>query len=435
MDTKTQQRLARLHAVLGSSQLGERESAWAKMNEILRKDGYSWNDLPDLLRGTGETDAREVIREPSAPLPLERLTTALGKYLHLQEHEYLAIALWIAHTFVFDRFMVSPRLALASPVRRCGKTTALSLLATLCHRDERLDGLTPAAIYRLIDSGKLTLLCDEADTYRLHKNDLLRGVFNSGHRRGGRFARATRDGVAMFSSYAPMAMGVIGSKSLPLTVLDRSIVIRMTRADPKRGLHRFDELSHAIAAELEAIHKALWAWSRGASLNSDPQLPPELHHRAADNWRPLISIADTCGHEWGRAAREAAIALSGSLDHEDPGVMLLRGIRQVFDVRGVDRIFSQALVEALVAMEGAPWSEWRGKTGDRHPHPLTQIELANVLHDFDIAPKSIWPLPRTANSKSQKGYYRRQFEAAWGSYCGSDDASPADELPLVLRSA
>jgi hypothetical protein len=57
------------------------------------------------------------------------------------------MALWIAHSFVYQRFMVSPRLALASPVRRCGKTTALSLLGALSHRGERFDDLSPAVLW------------------------------------------------------------------------------------------------------------------------------------------------------------------------------------------------------------------------------------------------------------------------------------------------
>jgi len=123
MDIKIRRRLGMLHALLGSSHAGERENAWAKIIEILCEQGCSWNDLPDLLRATGETESRDATREPSGRLPLERLGTALGEYLQLQEHEYLAVALWIAHTFVFNRFMMSPRLALASPVRRCGKTS------------------------------------------------------------------------------------------------------------------------------------------------------------------------------------------------------------------------------------------------------------------------------------------------------------------------
>ena len=105
------------------------------------------------------------------------------------------------------------------------------------------------------------------------------------------------------------------------------------------------------------------------------------------NWRPLISIADACSHERGRQARVAAVALSAGLNHEDQGVTLLGDIRQVFDARGGERFFSQVLVDALVAMEGAR-SEWRGK-GNRQPRPLTQVRLADMLHDFDIAPMSI----------------------------------------------
>jgi hypothetical protein len=40
-------------------------------------------------------------------------------------------------------------------------------------------------------------------------------------------------------------------------------------------------------------------WRRDVELKSDPDMP--LRNRMADNWRPLISIADTLG--WGEQAR------------------------------------------------------------------------------------------------------------------------------------
>jgi hypothetical protein len=42
-------------------------------------------------------------------------------------HQFVAVALWIAHTFVYQRFAVTPRLMMTSPVRGCGKTTLLDL--------------------------------------------------------------------------------------------------------------------------------------------------------------------------------------------------------------------------------------------------------------------------------------------------------------------
>ena len=46
---KDRQRLRQLHAMLGSSNAAERENAWNKVDEWLRKHGKTWNDLPELL--------------------------------------------------------------------------------------------------------------------------------------------------------------------------------------------------------------------------------------------------------------------------------------------------------------------------------------------------------------------------------------------------
>ena len=51
----------------------------------------------------------------------------LEEYVALRPHEYIAVALWALHTHVYDRFMVTPRLALRSPVADCGKTTLLDV--------------------------------------------------------------------------------------------------------------------------------------------------------------------------------------------------------------------------------------------------------------------------------------------------------------------
>src|SRR5262249_21904188 len=106
-----------------------------------------------------------------------------------------------------------------------------------------------------------------------------------------------------------------------------------------------------------------------------------LHNRAADNWRPLLAIADIAGGEWPERARAAVRALD--TEDDTAPVTLLLDIQSVFSARGVDRISSADLVAALVAMEGRPWAEWpQGK-------PLTQNGLARLLKLFGIAPTTI----------------------------------------------
>jgi hypothetical protein len=44
---------------------------------------------------------------------------------------------------------------------------------------------------------------------------------------------------------------------------------------------------------------------------ADPAVPETLNDRAADNWRPLLAVADRAGSEWPKRARDAALVLSG----------------------------------------------------------------------------------------------------------------------------
>ena len=52
--------------------------------------------------------------------------------------------------------------------------------------------VTPAAIFRVVEAYRPAVLVDEADTF-LRDNDELRGVINSGHRRGGSVLRTVGD--------------------------------------------------------------------------------------------------------------------------------------------------------------------------------------------------------------------------------------------------
>ena len=102
----------------------------------------------------------------------------------------------------------------------------------------------------------------------------------------------------------------------------------------------------------------LRAWAANCELNRNPGVPLRL--RGADNWRPLLAIADDlyCGDE----ARAAAVALSGTEPEEDPIVLLLTAIRDVFTTRNLDRIFGVMLVEALLTPEESPWCELARRT-------------------------------------------------------------------------
>jgi hypothetical protein len=433
MDLRTRRLLKKLVGLLGTDNEKERDSALRRIDEILKKHKRAWVEMHELI-GNLPNDP-----QPAPPTndyassigPLDLVEGMLRRYVQMKDHEYVAIALWVTHTHVYDRFAITPRLALTSPTSDCGKTTVLLLLKAFCASPHKSDDVTPAALFRLIGAGATTLLCDEIDNADLAINRTFLTIANGGHHRGGRIVRTIDGQPKSFSTFAPMALAAIGAVSLPLPLRRRSISIHMERADDSSDLTRFDEISDKAA--LDIVCRTVRLWVNEATLAPDPAMPNGLRGRAADNWRVLFSIADAYGEGWGERARLAALIMAGGYRDEDIVVTLLRHIREIFDGGRVDRIASAALVEALLDLEDAPWAEWRGVKDYQPPRRLTQATLASLLKAFTIRPRSIWPARRTADSQSRKGYYRADFEAAWRAYCPTDGTPAQPNVYKLLR--
>lgn len=343
---------------------------------------------------------------------LEGLVQYVRRHAVVSEHEAIAIALFVLHTYLIDSVGVSPVLALASPEKRCGKTTVLTLLSRLVYRSLPCSNITPAAVFRAIEAWHPTLLIDEADTF-LRNSDELRGVLNSGHTRETAYViRTVGDNhqPRRFCTWAPKVIALIGN--LPDTLHDRAIVINLRR---KLAHENTEKLRYADPAQLEELRRRCARFaqdSKEAVQSAQPPLPAELNDRAADNWEPLIAIADQAGDEWPVRAREAALALSGETFEQDDSrrVLLLSDIRDVFASKKVERLSSADLIEALAAMEDRPWGEYnRAQYGYKQVSPR---QLSQLLKGFGIAPKDI----RIGERGGVKGYMLEQFEDAFSRY-------------------
>jgi hypothetical protein len=346
----------------------------------------------------------------------------------ITSEERLAVALWILHTYIYERYRETPRLALLSPVNGCGKTTLLSLLELLVHYGRSAANVTPAVIYHQIDRNpQTTWLIDEGDNLELHRNAIIRAVLNMGHTRGASVWRMNKGEPHERRVFAPLAIAAIGA--LPFPLLRRSITINMQRPGRDQEIERLNDAGTHWDASREQIEK----WAMTCALEPEPKIPSQLRHRAADNWRALLAIADHLGH--GEAARSAAICLSSTRIYTEPGVALLADILMVFEQLAVDRITSADLVAALLGLNDGDWHEWRGPKEDRQPHKLTQSELAAMLRPFHIVPRTIWPKPRGSGGRSRRGYFRSWFEKAWDAYCRTDTPTQPSNVISLDRGA
>jgi hypothetical protein len=173
-------------AALSDADLDRRAGARRNLAELLARHRKTWNDLADALCGIAPAPWLNPSAAPDDPVrvnPLALVCHLLEEYVELRgPHEYVAVALWTLHTHVYNRFTVSPRLALRSPVAGCGKTVLIDVLSKLTARAAKFDSISTAAIFRLIDESHSTLMIDEADNLgiALQPNGRLRAVFNSG---------------------------------------------------------------------------------------------------------------------------------------------------------------------------------------------------------------------------------------------------------------
>ncbi|WP_249130150.1 DUF3631 domain-containing protein [Bradyrhizobium sp. AUGA SZCCT0283] len=425
---KDRERLRKLHAMLGSNSPGEAENARKMIVDLLARFNATWPDLTTLL----QEDEPQQADGPTAFdfNPLDLIHHMLAEYISLTAHQLVAVTLWIAHTYIYRYFIQTPRLFLTSPVRGCGKTTLLSLIEKLTPKADRIDGISDAALFRLLDR-EPTLLLDEFDNADLPNNPIMRRVLNAGHRKGGVETRVIGKEVVKYSVFAPVALAAI--KRLHRPLMDRSIVIAMHRSRTK-----FPEFDGNDAALIH-IEEALRTFFRanGAFLNTKPVLP--FKNRIADSWRPLIAVADLCGasevNDCPALAREAALEFNKSVRDEDPEIILIEHCISAFKSENVDRLRTEHLLAILHTY--SMWSEWEGLKGSATSHPLTVHELATMLRDFGIRPRAFNTLHRKPGDKTARGYFLAPFEAAWQLYGGNDPADwkkPAAPKEIVSKA-
>jgi putative DNA primase/helicase len=345
---------------------------------------------------------------------LDNLAAAIRRHVVLPDRARDACALWVVHTYLTDRFLISPRLGVRSPTKGCGKTLLLDVLDRVVARPLPTANVTAAAIFRVIEAHRPTLLVDEADTF-LRDNDELRGVLNSGHRKGGAVLRTVGDDhePRSFATYAPCVIALIGA--LPETLHDRAVTVDLKRRLPSEKADPFrpDRADHLDVLARKAVR---WAKDNADRIDvADPAMPAGIINREADNWRPLLAIAAVAGGEWPERARKAAEAahIAAADDAESRLELLLGDIRDSFSAEGKAEMPSADLVKALIAIEGRPW----GELGKNHK-PLTQNGLARRLKPLGITPDTI-----REGKTMFKGYYLHRFQEALSRYLPPEGVS------------
>src|SRR5262249_50107769 len=152
---------------------------------------------------------------------------------------------------------------------------------------------------------------------------------NSGYRRKGKatccIGKGTEISFKDFATFCPKAIAGIGT--LPGTVADRSIPIRLERAiRGAEGVAKFRERD--VEFEVLEIKTKIEAYATQIAetvATARPVMPDELSDRQQEAAESLVAIADLAGGMWPDRIRKALVALctEAQVADESIGVALL----------------------------------------------------------------------------------------------------------------
>ena len=155
---------------------------------------------------------------------------------------------------------------------------------------------------------------------------------------------------------------------------------------------------------------------------ADPAVPDALNDRAADNWTPLLVLADLAGGHWPETARRAALQLSGddATQTLDIREQLLQDVKNVFSEAQADRLSSKDLCDRLAKIEGRPWAEF----GKRH-EPISKNQLAYQLRHLNIASRAV-----RIGDLTPRGYSIDDFTDAFSRYLAGNPFSKCNNATM-----
>jgi hypothetical protein len=160
-----------------------------------------------------------------------------------------------------------------------------------------------------------------------------------------------------------------------------------------------------------------WAQHNRALLRAcDPKIPGS-YNRKTDTWRLLFAVAELAGGQWPQTVKAASSALTNKGDGNEPGVLLLADIRQIFNKTKLDKLASSYLVARLAKRKHRPWP------GFKDGKPITARQVADLLRPFGISPGT----QRNGN-KTLKGYKRSQFNSAFSRYLNDSSVTPSQRV-------
>jgi Protein of unknown function (DUF3631) len=343
----------------------------------------------------------------------------ISRFAVLPPGALLPASLFTVGTHCFDVFETFPYLALISPEKGCGKTRTTEVLEQIIAEPVRAVCISEAALFRIVEDRKPTLILDEAEglTGKGERAEAIRSLLNAGNRAGAQVPRCIGQShdLRFFSVYCPKIVCAI--RVCPETVKDRAIVLAMQRKRPGQNVERF--ILRRIKPEGQRLRQRIQTFvqtNRAAIERAYEKLDVDfLSDRELENFEPLLAILTIADASRLAELRGAAELLAdgkrNSAEDDSLTLRLLADIRAVWP-EDEPKLFSAELVQRLKGVEDGPWAS---------DEKFDMRKLSRFLRPYGVTPQTV-----QIGSDSKKGYYRENLEAPFASYLAKQPSEPSE---------
>ncbi len=372
--------------------------------------------------------------KPVGPEVFTDIMADLQRYLFISEESALTVALWVAHASLFHEFEHTPRLVITAPLKACGKTVLLNVLATMVNHSIPTGRCSPAAFVRLAAAGHLSFFMDEADMlfgkYGGDKDMVT--ALNNGFEKGGNFIKCVGDThvPTQMPVHSAVAMaGISLNLKLPDTTLSRSIVISMQRAKSGQLQEKYRRKRHQSIFRQHGERLLRWCNDhRQEIIDHDPMIPDSVEPRDEDKWESLLSIAQLASPELGIQAMRLLMN-QRRLDEDEAKMMLLKDFKAVYDskyselsnhlkggmtIKGIQpNYLAVALcqVHSYEENDDQVWERWNaGKYSQSQDARIKGHQVTTQLKEFGLFKASI---RHDGSSQTFKGFKWDEMLAAY----------------------
>lgn len=351
--------------------------------------------------------------------PLSEIEQFLSDYIVLSPQEIMVTAAWVKASWLTEKFDRFPHLAITSPEKRCGKTRLLELIELVCHNAYNTPtNMSPAALYRLIQSVQPTILLDEAQSIKRRGSEtaeVFRELLNAGINRNAKVYRCggeNRDEVQEFSIYGPKVLALIGG--LDGVLANRCLPVSMKRKTKADAVMQFR--SRVVNPIGEELNKKIEQWvkehgGRISKIYDSLDTFDMENDRLAELLLPLQAVLELSDKNRLHILKDYAMGLDKTDEAaETLGVQLLRACRDIFrpfkpDKKGKVFVPTDQLITRLIGCSEGPWARCnRGGI-------ITAEMLANLLRPFSIRSDR-----KKIRGVQIRGFYKYAFEDTWARY-------------------